>query len=138
MTADQLNRYRERLWQTVLRLQHDASLVSKQVFGDAGSRSREARISATTHLDDLGAESYQQDLNATLLENEEQLANEALAAIGRIDEGIYGRCENCGRPIVTARLDAIPATRYCTPCAENLQGAENLQRAVNRPRRAKP
>jgi DnaK suppressor protein len=34
-------------------------------------------------------------------------------AIGRIESGTYGICERCGKPIEEARLEAIPATRYC-------------------------
>lgn len=34
-------------------------------------------------------------------------------ALKRIDAGTYGKCEICGREIESARLDAVPATRYC-------------------------
>src|SRR5579863_1356028 len=69
MTAEQLIRYRDQLWKTVLRLQHDASLVGEPDFGDADNRYSEPQSNPTQHLDDLGAESYLHDLNATLLEN---------------------------------------------------------------------
>jgi RNA polymerase-binding transcription factor DksA len=39
------------------------------------------------------------------------------AAIARLDEGRYGRCESCGRSIGEARLGALPATRLCVRCA---------------------
>jgi len=38
---------------------------------------------------------------------------EVAAAIIRLDEGTYGRCEVCGVALNTARLEAMPATRYC-------------------------
>ncbi|MGH9135894.1 MAG: TraR/DksA family transcriptional regulator [Acidimicrobiales bacterium] len=34
-------------------------------------------------------------------------------ALGKLDAGTYGRCEVCGEPIAEARLEAMPATRYC-------------------------
>jgi len=34
-------------------------------------------------------------------------------ALRKMDEGTYGTCERCGRPIAEARLEAMPATRYC-------------------------
>ena len=34
-------------------------------------------------------------------------------ALAKIDDGTYGRCERCGREIGEARLEAMPATRYC-------------------------
>lgn len=39
--------------------------------------------------------------------------DEVEAALGRLDEGTYGLCETCGRPIASARLEAKPAARYC-------------------------
>jgi RNA polymerase-binding transcription factor DksA len=34
-------------------------------------------------------------------------------ALGKMDEGSYGRCEVCGEEIAGPRLEAMPATRYC-------------------------
>lgn len=34
-------------------------------------------------------------------------------ALAKLDDGTYGTCEVCGREIAEARLDAMPATRYC-------------------------
>lgn len=35
----------------------------------------------------------------------------------RIEAGVYGRCENCGRPIEEVRLHAIPTTTLCVVCS---------------------
>src|SRR5215475_9268702 len=34
-------------------------------------------------------------------------------ALDKLDDGSYGKCEICGSPISDARLEAMPATRYC-------------------------
>ncbi|HYL53055.1 MAG TPA: TraR/DksA C4-type zinc finger protein [Acidimicrobiia bacterium] len=39
------------------------------------------------------------------------------AALGKIEQGTYGLCESCGRPIADARLEAMPAARLCIACA---------------------
>ena len=31
----------------------------------------------------------------------------------RVDNGAYGKCEECGNPISEARLEAITTARYC-------------------------
>jgi DnaK suppressor protein len=41
---------------------------------------------------------------------------EVEAALARIDEGSYGRCEQCGSMVSPARLDAVPHARYCSGC----------------------
>lgn len=35
------------------------------------------------------------------------------AALRRLVDGTYGRCEVCGQEISAERLDAVPATRLC-------------------------
>ncbi len=39
------------------------------------------------------------------------------AARERVAAGTYGACERCGAPIGAARLDALPAARFCIRCA---------------------
>ena len=38
------------------------------------------------------------------------------AALRRLDDGTYGGCERCGRPIAPARLEARPTARTCVAC----------------------
>ena len=42
-------------------------------------------------------------------------------ALGRIDAGTYGRCEECGEMIAKPRLQALPYTRHCIECARALE-----------------
>ena len=37
-------------------------------------------------------------------------------AIEKFDDGTYGRCERCGKPIGDERLDAIPWAPLCIDC----------------------
>ncbi len=38
-------------------------------------------------------------------------------ALVKLDQGTYGVCEKCQRPINVARLEAMPAARLCIDCA---------------------
>jgi RNA polymerase-binding transcription factor len=53
---------------------------------------------------------------ARLISAARQRLEETEAALARVDDGNYGLCGNCGEPIATERLDALPAARYCTAC----------------------
>jgi DnaK suppressor protein len=39
------------------------------------------------------------------------------AALSKLEAGLYGRCESCGDEIAPARLEAMPAARFCITCA---------------------
>ena len=69
--------------------------------GDAGDES------VTRMMTDLGLEEAGRDLE------ELQGIDEALR---RIDEGIYGICEECGREIDERRLEAQPTATRCIAC----------------------
>jgi len=65
------------------------------------------------HPGDLGSETFEHEKNVSLLE---QVSDELLqieAAFQRVEQGTYGTCQACGRPIGTERLEALPATRFC-------------------------
>lgn len=55
---------------------------------------------------------------ATLRESLEQLN----AALARIDEGRYGKCEDCGEEIPRERLEIRPQARFCVPCQSRRNG----------------
>ncbi|HRW05614.1 MAG TPA: TraR/DksA C4-type zinc finger protein [Caldilineaceae bacterium] len=58
---------------------------------------------------------------------ESNLLQERLTAIDRalkaIEEGHYGTCDRCGKPINPDRLVANPLARYCLPCQEIVDAA---------------
>ena len=43
-------------------------------------------------------------------------------ALERVEQGTYGLCRDCGKPVAPARLDAIPWTRVCISCKEKQNG----------------
>ncbi|MER5184504.1 TraR/DksA C4-type zinc finger protein [Streptomyces sp. NPDC002896] len=43
---------------------------------------------------------------------------EVEAALQRIDQGRYGRCQLCTRPIALDRLRIVPQASYCTRCQQ--------------------
>ena len=85
------------------------------------------------HLGDVGSDVFSQEIGATLLENEAFIRNEVAAAIDRVDQGTFGRCERCGKAIPAVRLDALPYARFCTPCAEKAQSKRTANFNNGRP-----
>lgn len=67
----------------------------------------------TEHLVDA----QQREIDGTLIEMFTAELAEVDAALARIDDGSYGRCERCGQAIAAERLEAVPATRTCVTCS---------------------
>lgn len=51
--------------------------------------------------------------NQALANNFRDQVHEIDHALGRLDDDTYGTCEICDQPILPARLEAMPAARFC-------------------------
>lgn len=55
---------------------------------------------------------------AALTASARRTLEEVDAALGRLENGTYGTCLNCGQPIAPARLAARPTATLCVSCAQ--------------------
>jgi len=74
-------------------------------------------VSIPTDKEELGSDNAEQELTLTLLGSDEDILDQVEAAIYRIEDGGYGRCDECGEQIPKSRLDAIPYAADCVRCA---------------------
>ncbi len=65
---------------------------------------------------DAGAKTFEREQEISLANNARDLLDQNRRALGRMDAGTYGICENCGNPIGTLRLQAAPRATLCMPC----------------------
>ena len=72
------------------------------------------------HLGDTATAMHDREMDYTLTDNEEQVLAKIDAALRRIEDGTYGICTNCGRPIAEERLEARPWADLCIDCARAL------------------
>ena len=78
--------------------------------------------SMPNHMAELGSGNFDQELTLSLLGGERNALAQIEAAIKRIEDGSYGRCEECGRKIPKTRLEAIPYAAQCVRCASEEEG----------------
>jgi RNA polymerase-binding transcription factor DksA len=62
---------------------------------------------------DSGQVAAEQGENKVLASQLRSELDEVERALAKLEDGTYGQCEVCGDPIAEARLEAMPATRYC-------------------------
>lgn len=67
-------------------------------------------------VSDRASEGYINELAVGLLAIEAAQLDEIEAAIRRIDEGRYGLCIDCGKPIPSKRLEVLPFAQRCLSC----------------------
>jgi len=118
MTLD-LTRFRTRLEGERERLLHALATVNHK--GSLMEETGDLAIGSGDHLADSATETFMRELDGGLEENAEHLLQEIAAALDRIDEGTYGICRVCGRPIDEERLEAVP---YATLCIDDKRALE--------------
>jgi RNA polymerase-binding transcription factor DksA len=69
------------------------------------------------HLADLGTDASEQVLALSLLAREQDILQQVLDALTRIEDGTFGFCTTCCRAIPEERLAALPYARSCIDCA---------------------
>jgi RNA polymerase-binding protein DksA len=111
-----------RLQALMRRVELDRSQLRDEALQGTGGEASGGLSDLPLHPADLGSDAYEEELTLGLLENEEQLIEEIGAALSRIEQGEYGRCEDCRRPIPERRLRALPYARHCVACARKAQG----------------
>ncbi len=80
------------------------------------------------HQADAGSDAYDRDFALSLLSQEQDALYEIDQALKRVDLGTYGVCEMSGKPILHARLEAIPFTRYTVQCQAQLEKQNKASR----------
>jgi DnaK suppressor protein len=62
---------------------------------------------------DSGQVAAEQGEARTLASQLREQLEDVERALAKLENGTYGLCEVCGQPISDARLEAMPAARYC-------------------------
>jgi RNA polymerase-binding transcription factor DksA len=124
VTERELAGYRQQLLALADRIRSDLTDLTGEALRRAGGEASGNLSNTPLHLADLGSDAFEHEVNLGLLENEGQALNEIAAAITRMENGTYGRCERCGAEIGRERLQALPYVQHCIECAWEVQQGE--------------
>jgi DnaK suppressor protein len=87
-----------------------------QMEDNALNKDHARTTSMPIDMAELGSGNFDQEFTLSLLRNEKDALDQIDAAIERIEDGSYGRCETCGMQIPKARLNALPFAASCVRC----------------------
>ncbi|MBW3536316.1 MAG: TraR/DksA C4-type zinc finger protein [Actinobacteria bacterium] len=89
----------------------------REQYADLHNQSEQQSLGELSNLDqhqaDIGTETFDRERDLSLLEQVEAELADIEHALERLEEGTYGICEACGKPIGDERLEAVPAARFC-------------------------
>ena len=68
------------------------------------------------HMADIGSDNFEHEFTLGLIENEEEELKLIDEALNRIEDGTFGQCVICSKPIPKSRLKVIPYAKLCIEC----------------------
>jgi len=81
-------------------------------------------------VNDLASVETERLYEYALKDRERRSVVELIDAIKRIDEGVYGICEDCGKAISEKRLLAAPAATLCIECKAEAEKRERTEKIM--------
>lgn len=113
--------------------------LSSQIKGSIrDGRSQDIRANAKAPLINDSSEvpggTAEGEIDLALTQLRAEMLQRVVAALGRLDEGNYGRCVECEGEIPEARLKAMPFAIRCRECESAKEEAARVRSAVSRDR----
>ena len=118
MEASKLEHFKQLL---LTELRSHARHVSEDQAAALDAASDDAKESA-----DLAMRDVTEEIALKLGDRESQMVADIDQALLRIEEGSYGVCARCGRPIDERRLEAMPTARYDAECQAAIEEAKGM------------
>ena len=79
------------------------------------------------HIAEDGSSMTEAERLSTISEDMRSLLGQISGALQRMDDGTFGACERCGKPINPERLEAFPYVAYCIECQSALEREQALR-----------
>src|ERR671935_736380 len=114
-------RFRSRLLDERRRVLEAIDYLHEENPGSIEDETEEIIGSADNHLAETATVTLDREIDYTLEDNALHVLRAIDAALKRIDDGTYGTCERCGRPIEPERLEMLP---YATLCIDDKRREE--------------
>jgi DnaK suppressor protein len=106
----------------------------REIQGDVQTRIKHVRaeggggIMQTVEMGDASEADVHDDIEFALIQMKAETLKRIEAALGRLDDGEYGYCSECGDEIAEQRLRALPFALRCKDCEQAREIAQQRQR----------
>ena len=106
-----------------LRDEYEANLNDLRSRDRENSQSDDNPVSSDipTHDADAGTALFERERDAAFGEDYEATLKLIYRSLAKLDDGTYGLCDNCHKPIPEERLEALPFATLGIDCQELLE-----------------
>ncbi|SYZ71999.1 conserved hypothetical protein [Candidatus Zixiibacteriota bacterium] len=98
--------------------------ISKSQFSETTKDATGDLSSYSYHMADQGTDAMEREKAFLFASKSGRLLYHIDEALRRLRKGDFGNCQNCGKPIQKARLEAVPHARLCLECKEREEEAK--------------
>jgi len=116
-TKKDLEELRKRLLDERVQLEKQLTTIEEASFSTSQS-DLSGEVSFDDENADAGTFTFERERDLSIENNVRDLLQKIDKALTRMDEGTYGICVRCGRPIEKARLRALPYVELCIKDAQ--------------------
>ncbi|MCA1726598.1 MAG: TraR/DksA family transcriptional regulator [Actinobacteria bacterium] len=108
----ELTEFRKRLEAERDQLNAQFADIEESTFGSNQSE-MSGEVAFDEDFADAGTATFERERDLSLTNNIRDLVEKVEKALARLDEGTFGFCTHCGKPIEKARLKALPYASLC-------------------------
>ena len=98
---------RERVFEEIAELDADLAKSLEETSGESPH---------DQHMAETAAATLDREIDLTLQGNARATLTKIERALHKLDEGTYGQCDKCGKPIGEGRLEIAPYATLCVEC----------------------
>lgn len=114
-TKVELERFREIILEKRKQIIEELELIHETLSDTTGGDYFEESSPYSLHMEQ-GTDTMEKEKNYLLAARQRKFLQYLDDAIKRIDRGVYGFCQDCGKLIDKARLEAVPHAQLCISC----------------------
>jgi DnaK suppressor protein len=122
-TAKELEELRAGLLSERADLQSQIDEIEESTFS-ANQSDLTGEVGFDEEYADAGSATFEREKDLSVVNNHRDLIERIDKALAKMDEGTYGLCDRCGKPIEKARLKALP---YANLCLKDKQAEERVR-----------
>lgn len=116
MLKKEARAYRQLLLKLRERITEDIKHISEDTLKKSQKEAAGDISGYTLHMADLATDAYDREFSLNLASCDRDVLLLVNDALKRMDEGDYGICPQCKKPIARIRLKALPFACFCLKC----------------------